>query len=72
MEASILHDLYAESLSSHVLEELCKEVRLKSKTCVDKKTFVLKNVCAGGVKMPLNNMNGDFPIVHLLQRVLNE
>ena len=68
----MVYDLYDEILPSDVLDKLYQEVRLKSKSCVDKKTFILENVCAGGVKMALNDMNSNFPIVTLLQEVLNE
>ena len=72
MDLDPVYDLYAASLPSGVLDKLCKEVRLKSKICADKKIFILENVCAGGVKMALNDMNSYFPIVFLLQGVLNE
>lgn len=67
-----LYDLYAKSLPSGVLDELCKEIRRKSKTCADKKTFILKNVCAGGVVMAIADMDNCYPVVLVLQLVLEE
>ena len=67
-----VHNLYAESLPPRVLDKLCEEVRLQSKTWENKKTFVLKNVCAGGVEMALADMDSRYPVVLVLQLVLKE
>jgi len=66
------HDLYAKELPSGVLAELCQKVRIESKSCADKNKFVLENVCAGGVKMPLADMDHRYLVVLVLQLVLEE
>jgi hypothetical protein len=65
-------DLYSKKLPEGALEKLCIQVRDDAKTISDKDNYFLPDVCAEGKVIPLMAMNNAFPVVFLLQSVLDE
>ncbi len=65
-------DLYRKKLPSGVLYTLCRQIRNDTKKFSLDKSYCPKGVCAGGIVKPLSTMNGAFPVVYLLQLVMDE
>ena len=65
-------DLYSQKLPEGALEKLCIQVRNDTKTISDKDNYFLPDVCADGKVIPLKGMNNAYPVVYLLQSVLDE
>jgi hypothetical protein len=63
-------DLHHYEFSYEVLDSLCKQVRSDAQTLIDKESYYLPGVCAGGKIIPLSEMNSAYPVVFLLQLVL--
>jgi hypothetical protein len=65
-------DLYSRKLPRDVLKRLFTQVSQDAKLLSDKGSYFLPGVCAGGEVIPLAAMNPIYPLVFLLQLVLNE
>jgi hypothetical protein len=65
-------DLHHYEFSYEVLDSLCKQVRSDAQTLIDKEDYYLPGVCAGRKVIPLAAMDSSYPVVFLLQLVLNE
>ena len=65
-------DLYQSELPIGVLDNLCRRIRKHAKKYRKDKNYCLKGVCAGGIVKPLATMDSAYPVVFVLQLVLNE
>ena len=65
-------DLYGKKLKIGLLDSLCRRIRKDAKKIRLNKGYCPKGVCAGGIVKPLAAMNSAYPIVFVLQLVLNE
>ena len=65
-------DLYRSKFEAGVLDNLCRQVRKHVMKYGSDKKYFPKGVCAGGKVIPLSKMDRSYPVVFLLQLVLNE